>query len=378
MNIKDLIRYGFSSSVLKVCIILSSLIASSFLIAEGSYAATLTTAPTPVVPSTSAVQLLPIVAVSSPSEEAGCPQPPAQSEFDHATFSDAQLKEYGMAPRAMFKNVAQWQDVVRHELHNNCHLNTISIPGGPEAATNEGTHTSGTWGGYVEQGNGYGIFIQANSYFNVPIITSGPFCQQSKNPSLTYQFVGVGGSYAGSNDLVQVGTYVQTICNTASDLVLPYDGGFYENLGNVPGSSGYSSYYGNWPHYFNFTDPIGEGDAMWGNVYYNGMYLQDDTTGDYMGGNGNINEPVFGPDSDGVTFECINERAPGNSLTPATDASFGHCFGYNPNGDEYNMGTGPSYYSFWPDYIVNNGTTLQGFTRLLYGNGDFVTHFESQ
>lgn len=116
-----------------------------------------------------------------------CEQPPDQKLKDHASFTDAELKVYGLPPRPKdARYLASWEKSVRAAKTRICDMKPVYEDGKPKQSAslnrvgkaNAQTphwisccdNGEGRWGGYVAYPNWY--VYQVALYFNAPCIPS--------------------------------------------------------------------------------------------------------------------------------------------------------------------------------------------------------------
>lgn len=121
----------------------------------------------------------------------GCKQPP--NGVDHASFTEAQLAEYGLPPRNTFATATAFATSVRGMKHRSCHV----LVGSPFQKFGESYAQSSIWGGYYEYA---GNWSATTVDFTLPAIQN---CSSS-TPGRDGIWGGIGG--ADGSNLVQSGT----------------------------------------------------------------------------------------------------------------------------------------------------------------------------
>jgi len=145
-------RSLFSARILVACLLI---ILASTLAAPSALAA-------PITMTTTKPSSGPASTLTDPN----CVQPP--TTVDHATFTDAQVKLYGLPHRAKGESLAHWQRVVRAAKHRVCTGTATNI----STTINNSMRKPGTideassyWAGYIAINSGYS---EAFGQWNVP------------------------------------------------------------------------------------------------------------------------------------------------------------------------------------------------------------------
>ena len=275
-----------------------------------------------------------------------CVQWPDQSVVDHAKFTDAQLKLYGLPLPENFpggRNSSFWIKLVRAAKYRECTLTTYAngpkfVPMSPRKTLNEGSlNQQDYWVGYEQNETNYQFAYAAWT-----------------QPSVTYYswtaddgpFVGMGGF--GNNLLIQAGSYDAQDYDPVLGLY-KWQGLWFENYGNTNGTPGYDI---NWKNtaYFGCKNSTNHGDSIVATVA-NGtgtgegpayMYVEDEKSGCVM-------TETFGPGGNNQQFECIVERTSDHYLNDFSSSRipYSDCQAWTSNNGGFyvNMGHNPGHWT---------------------------------
>ena len=246
------------------------------------------------------VALIPISAKIIHAASADCVQPP--TNVDHASFTDAQLDQYGLPHRSANQSLDNWQQVVRDAKVRVCTTTTTNQYHHPGGTTQYAAASSPNWSGYESYGYGYSNVV---GQWNVPCLTL----------RLTWgvagQWVGIGGDgNNGGGNLIQAGTETDEDSN--------FPGHWYQSsyawYEDFP-SQGIQSVFG-----------VNCGDTIYSDIWQDSsahFYVSDWTSGQYFNKSSSSNL------ANGSTAEWIVERTGSSTTSTLSDfryVNFTQCF----------------------------------------------------
>jgi len=295
-----------------------------------------------------------------------CLQPPTGKDL--ATFSDAQLKTYGLPPRMPGQNLAQWKHLTSHLKHRVCTPDSaLHLP--KASATNSCTSC---WSGYGAH-NENAIVGQCACptpytdsgfrYVDTDFIVPCPNLDTLEDGSVVTGWVGLG-------NVVQTGVTIDTVRHTfqiypgiTAEEIEPRYTAWIENTYNRANAAMVPVFS------VNCGDEIGA-EVFNVNGVRDGMFIGDVTTGQWY-------VDAYGPNPDPYDIECIVEDYVVDTGTGAHTPDlldFGTwTFNSCAAGDVFGQ-TGSLYQFMYP---ADSGLTVQGndFAELtMYDNRTLMAY----
>jgi hypothetical protein len=302
------------------------------------------------------VKVVPLAdAAATPTHvTSACAQPPAGK--DPATFTDAQLKAYGLPPHLPKKAQSVWENIARHVKKHIC----VSLPKPNVHSKPAYDDCTYCWAGYQAQ--------DANNFFYTTAQWQVPCLQQAGEypDSIAGEWVGMGGQDNGS--LVQTGVGESPIqfVHQGIPITITVAWAWVENVGAYMNDAPINLF------------PVSCGDTMGAVVMEpNYMYIVDETSGLSASEN-------FGPSADTTEAECIVEN-PNNGAQHFANvgtATFSSCYA----GDDVGAFGGLQNFTHQADTMWNldqstffgvpiNSTVTMAAPGPISGNGQFSTYW---